>query len=68
MVLAYLYHQLCEACQSRGQNSGFRGYVYLLHVSSTTSFYFLIIYFGIVVTHVTCIDFVGLDDDVASSR
>jgi hypothetical protein len=40
-VLAYLYHQLCEACGSRGQNSGFGCCVYLLHVSSTTSFYFL---------------------------
>jgi hypothetical protein len=40
-MLAYLYHQLCEACRSQGQNSSFGGCVYLLHVSLTTSFYFL---------------------------
>jgi hypothetical protein len=40
-VLAYLYHQLCESSRRRRQNSSVGGCVYLLHVSLTTSFYFL---------------------------
>jgi hypothetical protein len=39
-VLVYLYHQLCDACRRRGKTSGLRGYVYLLHISVTTSIYF----------------------------
>jgi hypothetical protein len=39
-VLAYLYHQLCDACRCRGKTSGLGGYAYLLHVSVTTSIYF----------------------------
>jgi hypothetical protein len=35
-VLAYLYHQLCDACRRQGMTSGLEGYVYLLHVSATT--------------------------------
>jgi hypothetical protein len=51
-VVAYLYHQLCDAYRHRGKTSGLGGRVYLLHVSAT---------------HVTCIYFVGLDGDAASS-
>jgi hypothetical protein len=42
MVLAYLYHQLCDACQRRGKTSSLGGCVYLLHVSATTIIYFLL--------------------------
>jgi hypothetical protein len=41
-VLAYLYHQLCDACQHRGKTSGLGGCVYLLHESAATSIYFLL--------------------------
>jgi hypothetical protein len=39
-VLAYLYHQLCDACRCRGKTSDLGGCIYLLHVSATTSIYF----------------------------
>jgi hypothetical protein len=42
MVLAYLYHQLCDACRCRGKTFGLGGCIYLLHVSATTSIYFFI--------------------------
>jgi hypothetical protein len=66
-VLAYLYRQLCDACRHREKTSGLRGCVYLLHVSATTIIYFCFIYIGIVMTHVTCVYFVGLDGYTASS-
>jgi hypothetical protein len=40
VVLAYLYHQLCDAYRRRGKTSGLGGYVYVLHVSVTPSIYF----------------------------
>jgi hypothetical protein len=43
------------------------GCVYLLYVSATTSIYFHFIYFQEVMTHVSCIYFVGLDGDAASN-
>jgi hypothetical protein len=39
-VLAYLYRQICDACQRRVQTSGLGGCVYLLHVSSTIHIYY----------------------------
>jgi hypothetical protein len=42
VVLAYMYHQLCVACRRQGKTSGFRGCIYLLHVSATTSIYFFL--------------------------
>jgi hypothetical protein len=41
-VLAYLYRQLCDACRRQGKTFGLGGCVYLLHVSATTSIYFLL--------------------------
>jgi hypothetical protein len=38
-VLAYLYHQLCDACRRREKTSGLGGCVFLLHLSATTSIY-----------------------------
>jgi hypothetical protein len=67
LVLAYLYHQLCDAYRHRGKTSGLEGYMYLLHVSATTIIYFCFVYFSTVMTLVTCVYFVGLDDDAPSS-
>jgi hypothetical protein len=41
-VLVYLYHHLCDAYRRRGNNAGFGGCVYFLHVSLTTTIYFLV--------------------------
>jgi hypothetical protein len=35
VVLAYLYHQLCEACRRKARSSNLGGCMYLLNVRST---------------------------------
>jgi hypothetical protein len=42
VVLAYLYCQLYDECWRRGKTFGLGGCIYLLHVSATTSIYFLL--------------------------